>query len=143
MNLLLRLLFLILTTYGYVVENIVNASAEIAYRLYKDCSNEEVYSVCFKKKLITALERLGRIENVSLISGINLVRNPTVGWNHSEVNSNVLEQNLPRALDAKEDALSLMLLDTFFKYVGSRNMEISLPSFDVNVLIEEGNFFFK
>lgn len=139
MNLLLRLLFLNLTTYGLVIENIVNGSAQIAYKLYKDCNSEEVYSVCLKKKFITALDRLGQIENVPLFTGINLVRNPLVGWNYSVVNSKELDQNLPRAIDAKEDALTLVLMDKLFKYIGSRNIEIIFPRYDIKEFVDEGN----
>lgn len=141
MKFFLCILLLGTTAYGIVEEEFADDSARIAYRLYNDCSKDVGFSVCLKKKAITFLDRMGRMENVSLVSGINIVRNPAAECNDSVVNETDLEQTLPRALDAKEDALSVMLLDKLSNYVGSRTVEVSLPKFDVKGLVEEGKIF--
>lgn len=141
----LILCVLILSVIASVIadEELADSSARIAYKLYNDCSNEVGYSVCFKKKVITLLDRLGRMENVSLGIGINIVKKPYANSNESIMTEKDLDDTLPRAVDAKEDALSYMLLDKLFKYVGSRNLEVSLPKFDTQELVEEGEKLFN
>lgn len=140
MKLILCVLFLCATTYGLAEEGVADESARIAFKLYNDCTNDVGFSVCLKKKAITFLDRLGRMENVSVATGINIVRKPTANNNESVLTENELEQNLPRALDAREDALSVMLLDKLFSYMGSRNVEVSLPKFEVQEFVEEGKY---
>lgn len=141
MKLLLCVLFLSATAYGLAEEDVADESARIAFKLYNDCTNDIGFSVCLKKKAITLLDRLGRMENVSVTTGINIVRKPAAISNESAaLTENDLEQNLPRALDAKEDALSVMLVDKLFNYIGSRNVEVSLPKFEAQALVEEGQY---
>lgn len=139
MKLLLSVLFLSATAYAADEEDFADTSAQTAYTIYSECSNDVGFSVCLKKKAVTFLDRIGRMENVTLAPGVNIVLKPDANCNETVVNGDVLEQTLPRAIDAKEDALSYMLVDKFFKYVGSRNLELSLPKFDAEELIEEGN----
>lgn len=142
MKLPLFVLFFGATAYALAEEEFADSSARIAYKLYDECTNDVGFSVCLKKKAITVLDRLGRMENVSLGIGINVVSKPDANCNETAVTEKELEQQLPRALDAKEDALSYMLMDKLFKYIGSRNVEISLPKFDAQELVEEGNHSF-
>lgn len=142
MKLILCVLFLCSTAYGVAEEEFADSSARIAYKIYEDCTKDVGLSVCLKKKAITFLDRLGRMENVSLATGINIVIKPTANCNDSAVTENELEKTLPRAIDAKEDALSYMLMDKLFKFVGSRNLEVSLPKFEVQELVEEGDEIF-
>lgn len=141
MKLILCVLFLCATAYGVAEEEFADSSARIAFKIYKDCTNDVGFSVCLKKKAITFLDRIGRMENVSIATGINVVRKPNENCNDSAVTEADLEQTLPRALDAKEDALSYMLMDKLFKYVGSRSVEVSLPKFEIQELVEEGKYF--
>lgn len=126
---------------AFAEEELADSSARIAIKLYNDCNNDVGFSVCLKKKAISLLDRLGRMENVSLGAGINIVQRPDANCNESAVSEKDMEDNLPRALDAKEDALSYMLMDKLFNYVGSRRVELSLPKLDASELVEEGEDF--
>lgn len=123
---------LFLTATSVVICDTSYTGTQIVSRLYKDCNKEIGISVCLKKKLITLLDRLGRMENVTLVSGINIVRKQGVNISSAVVAQN----NLSRAV--KDDSLSYVLLDKFIKYIGSRNLEISFPMLDTEKLLEEG-----
>lgn len=121
-------------------EDTFSNSARVAFKLYEDCRSDVSLSVCFKKKAITFLDRLGRMENITLGTRIKILRRIDAEYNDTVVGDKELEQNLPREIDDKEDELTYTLMDKLFKYLGSRKLEISLPKLSAEGMVREGQY---
>lgn len=119
-----------------------NAGVRVAMKIYEDCSKEDGFSPCLKKKAITFLDRLGRMDKLQLTEGITVVRgesvpNDSVG---TVLTEDQLDKTLPRSSDARDEALNTMLMDKVTKFVNSRSLEITMPKFTASDLgIEEGS----
>ncbi|XP_060529011.1 uncharacterized protein LOC132703645 [Cylas formicarius] len=109
---------------------------KVALKLYEDCSHSDGFSPCLKKKALTILDRLGKMDKLSIIDGVTLVRAKDVREVDPPVTEEQLENTLPRGADARDEALTNMLFDRVGKIIGSRTVEVSLPK--VSDLIEEG-----
>ncbi|XP_055587921.1 uncharacterized protein LOC129740306 [Uranotaenia lowii] len=113
-------------------------------RVYDECSKAETgFSPCLKKRAITFIDRLSRVDSLAL-GDMKVVRNERSAA--AEVASKPLteaelEQTLPRGLEARDEALTNMLLDKVSSLFSSRTIQISLPRMSSEELgrgLEEG-----
>lgn len=130
---------LVLTVAGSVIasDSFDNMGVRIALRVYDECSNADGFSPCLKKKAITFLTRLARMDKFSLGEGIAVVRAddaPPVEEN--TITEDQLDKTLPRGVDAKDDALNTILMDKLTSFVSSRTLQVTLPKLDLGP--EEG-----
>ncbi|CAG9760723.1 unnamed protein product [Ceutorhynchus assimilis] len=102
-------------------------SAREALSLYKECSGSDGLSPCLKIKALDVISRLGRMEKIELFDG--LVVTGKSEENPDEPNLEQVEQTLPRALDAKNQALTEMMFNRIARMIGSKSIEISVPKF--------------
>lgn len=119
-------------------ESFDNIGVRIALRVYDECSKADGFSPCLKKKAITFLTRLGRMDKFSLGEGIAVVRTeeaPSIEEN--TITEDQLDKTLPRAVDAKDEALNTILLDKLTSFVSSRTLQVTLPKLDLG--LEEGS----
>lgn len=112
-------------------DNFEENSYRVALKVYDECSKGEFFA-CLKKKAIVMLDRLGRMEKISLAKGVTIVRAEDAVQEKSNVTGEELERNL-----SKEESLDEMLVEKFTGLVKSRKLEISLPKMVQN--LEEGN----
>ncbi|XP_050304359.1 uncharacterized protein LOC126741925 [Anthonomus grandis grandis] len=103
-------------------------------KIYDECSGRsDGFSSCLKKKAITVLDRVARMDKLPLMDGVALVKGPN--GVEPAVSENEIE-NLPRDIESQDDALNNMLADRVNNLLGSRTIEISMPQ--VSELLEEG-----
>lgn len=111
-------------------------------RVYDECSKaENGFTLCLKKRALTFIDRLSRVDSLSL-GDMKIVRNeraaPVEG---KPLTDSELEQSLPRGLEARDEALTTMLLDRIAGVFSSRTVQISLPKLSSEELgrgLEEG-----
>ncbi|XP_058463976.1 uncharacterized protein LOC131438158 [Malaya genurostris] len=112
-------------------------------RMYDECSKAEAgFSPCLKKRAITFIDRLSRVESLS-IGDMKVIRNErAAGVQDSKpLTENELEQSLPRGLEARDEALTNILLEKIAGVFSSRTIQISLPKLSSDELgrgLEEG-----
>lgn len=114
-------------------ESFESTGIRLALKIYDDCSKSDGFSQCLKKKAITFLDRLGRMDHFALAEGVVVSRANEV-TPETTLSEEQLEKTLPRASDAKDDALTNILLEKVSKFVGSRTIEITIPKMG----LEEG-----
>lgn len=131
-------------TVAFAAESFEDTSTRVALKVYEDCSATEDFYVCLKKKAITFLDRLGRAEKFSISDSVKIVRASDAPTPKEDLNEAKLDEILPRSIDAKNAALSDMLLEKISDFIGSRTIQISLPrSFpDDEDSAGEGNILF-
>jgi len=121
-----------------------NAGVRIALRVYDECSKADGFSPCLKKKAITFLTRLGRMDKFTLGEGVTVVRaedgapaaDPAA---ENAITEEQLEKSLPRAADARDSALDTMLMDKLTAFVSSRSIQVTLPKLSAEDFgMEEG-----
>lgn len=123
---------LILCASGTLTEdNFEENSYRVALKVYDECSKGDFFS-CLKKKAIVMLDRLGRMDKISIANGVTIVRAEGATEEKSNVTGEDLERNL-----SKEESLDEVLVEKLTRLVGSRRIEISLPKMLQN--LEEGN----
>lgn len=111
-------------------------------RVYDECSKSDSFSLCLKKKAVTFVDRLARMDKLSVLDGVTVVKSgeapqPII------LTEEQLENSLPRLLENKEQALDDMLLNKATTYLSSRTLQITLPQVDAQELgraISEGNY---
>ncbi|CAH1111147.1 unnamed protein product [Psylliodes chrysocephalus] len=119
-------------------DNFESSSVQLALKIYDDCSKMDGLSVCLKKKAVTFIDRLGRMDKLALSDGIVVHKTADAPKDGPAVTEDQLDQTLPRSSDAKDEALTEMLMDKIGNFVGSRSIEVALPKISVAELIEEG-----
>lgn len=118
-------------------------------RMYDDCNRaSDGFSICIKSKLITFLDRFAQIESISVADGVRVVRNepPPVAANSVDgvdVRDGVdnWQATLPRGLEARDDAMTEVLVQKAVRALSERTLKVELPSFsllDVGRGLEEG-----
>lgn len=115
-------------------ESFESTGIRLALKIYDDCSKSSGFSPCLKKKAITFLDRLSRMDHFSLAEGV-MVTKSTQTTPETTLTEEQLENTLPRASDAQDEALTNILLDKVSKFVGSRTIEVTIPK----LALEEGN----
>jgi len=117
-----------------------SAGIRIALRVYDECSKADGFSPCLKKKAITFVNRLARMDKLTLGEGINIVKaddapNPT----ENSITEDDIEKTLPRAADAQDAALDSMLMDKISSFISSRTLQVTMPKISASDLsFEEG-----
>lgn len=99
--------------------------------LYNECSHSEGLSPCLKMKALSLIDRVSRMEKISVLDGVVLTGKTEE--NPNEPSLEEVEKTLPRALDAKSQALTSMIFNRIAKMLGSKSIEISVPK-----LVESG-----
>lgn len=110
-------------------------------RVYDECSKADSFSLCLKKKAVTFMDRLARMDKLSVLDGVNVVKSEDVPQ-PTVLSEEQLENSLPRSLENKEEALDDMLVKKATTYLSSRTLQITLPQLDAQELgraINEGN----
>lgn len=115
-----------------------SASVRFILKIYDECVNSDGFSPCLKKKAVTFLDRVARMEKLPIMEGVTLVKGQDIALAEAQVAENEIEQNLPRSLEGQDEALNDMLSDRFNNLLGSRTIEISMPK--VSEMIEEGKW---
>ncbi|KAL9898257.1 osiris 8 [Glossina fuscipes fuscipes] len=102
----------------------------LVYRLYQQCSGENL-SVCLKVKLLTGLEKaLRSARNLKLIEGIQFVRSKSDDTETKIkpiLNEKDIEAVLPRALEAKEQTLNNMIFKRLANFLQDHTLQIKFP----------------
>ncbi|XP_066146143.1 keratin, type I cytoskeletal 10-like [Euwallacea fornicatus] len=105
--------------------NTYTGSLREVLNLYVECSHSEGLSPCLKMKALDLIDRVSRMQKIFLMDGVVIN-----GQTEEVPNAPTLEEeekNLPRALDAKNQALSSMLFTKIARMIGSKTIEVSLP----------------
>uniref|UniRef100_A0A182JFX5 Uncharacterized protein n=1 Tax=Anopheles atroparvus TaxID=41427 RepID=A0A182JFX5_ANOAO len=111
-------------------------------RVYDECSKAETgFSPCLKKRAITFIDRLSRVDALAL-GDMKIVRNERAAAEPSKpLTEAELEQSLPRGLEARDEALTNMLLEKVAGIFSSRTVQVTLPKLSSEELgrgLEEG-----
>lgn len=97
-----------------------NHSVRVALKVYDDCSKVDFFS-CLKKKAIVMLDRLSRMEKISLSDAVTIVKtaeaDPALNYSGEGLESN----------RSREGSLDEILFEKFTRLLGSRRIEIALP----------------
>lgn len=110
------------------------AGLRVVVRVLDDCINSDGFSTCLKKKALTFVNRLARMDKLPLTEGILILKVEASESNATETNA---ENSLPRA-DTTEDNLDNMLMDRIASYLGSRTLQVTMPK--LSELVEEGSY---
>ncbi|XP_075144512.1 osiris 8 [Haematobia irritans] len=100
----------------------------MVYRLYQQCAAENL-SVCLKVKLLTGLEKVQRsAKTLKIMEGIQFVKaDDTVEPAKPLMTETDIEANLPRALDAKEQVLTNMIVKNIAGFLQRHTLQIRFP----------------
>lgn len=116
-------------------------------RVYDECQKSEGgFVLCFKKKAVTFLDRIGRIDSINVSDGLKLTRSEGYPVDVARTISETdLEASLPRGLEARDEALTNMLLERVAKFFSGRTVQVQLPKVtpeEIGRGVEEGGWFF-
>lgn len=112
-------------------------------RIYDECQRAEGgIAMCLKKKAITFIDRVERIDVINVGDGVKVIglENAPMKTGRS-MSENELDQMLPRAFEDRDTTLNTMLADKLANYISGRKIQISLPQVTPNELgrgMEEG-----
>lgn len=112
-------------------------------RVYDECQKAEGgFPPCIKKKTISFIDRVTKIDAITIGDGVKLVRTEdSVTDQETAATQTDYEQSLPRGLEARDEALSLILFERISKFFNGRVLKINLPklsSDDIGRQLEEG-----
>lgn len=119
-------------------------------RMYEDCQRApDGFSICIKAKLITFLDRFALIDSFNVAEGVKVVRSSQDSPNavddkslkKSSKDKDDWEKTLPRGLEARDEAMTDVLVKKVVKVFSERTLRVELPSFsaiDVGRGLEEG-----
>ncbi|VEN34753.1 unnamed protein product [Callosobruchus maculatus] len=114
------------------------SGVRIALKIYDDCAKADGFSPCLKKKAITFLDRLSRMEKLTIADGVVLARAADATKDGLPITEEQLENTLPRSSDAKDDALNGLLMDKVSNFIGSRTVEVALPKITAEDFVGTG-----
>lgn len=122
-------------------EDVYNQGTRALLRVYDECNKAEFgLTSCLKKKAITFIDRVARFDSLAVNEGFKIVKNQ----NASEmkvISENELEKTLPRGLEARDEALTEMLIEKVASFVNGRTVQIEMPKMSTEELgrgLEEG-----
>lgn len=125
-------------------QEFMSPGVRAALRVYDECQRAEGgFSVCLKKKAITFIDRVTKVDAINIGEGVRVVRSadsPIVDVPKSIGED--LDKNLPRNAEARDETLSTMLADRVARFLSSRTVMVSLPKVSPDELgrsVEEGN----
>ena len=103
---------------------------KIAYKVYKDCSDQDL-SVCLKMKLLTALDRVGRVyKRMPILNEwVEIVKIEDNTIAASESSNTILKEadldaSLPRSIDDRESALNQMLIEKIVNFFQTHTFQV-------------------
>lgn len=102
---------------GRSSEESILGDLKVAYETYKDCSGGELAN-CLKLKLAKALNRVSQSEEVSLLSGVTVVKDKDAKI------ENEVEEAIPRGLD--ESSLDNLILDKIVGFMQSHTIQVNV-----------------
>lgn len=124
-------------------EDIYNQGTRAVLRVYEECNKAELgFTPCLKKKAITFIDRVARMDSLIVNDGFKVIKNDNAPTLEKPMNENELEQSLPRGLEARNDALTGLLVDRVSSFFNARTIQIALPNVSSEELgrgLEEGN----
>jgi Protein of unknown function (DUF1676) len=122
-------------------EDFYNQGTRALLRVYDECNKAEFgLTSCLKKKAITFIDRVGRLDSLTFTEGFKVVKNPNAVELKS-MSENELERTLPRGLEAREEILTGMLVDKVANFVSGRTLQVELPKVSTEEIgrgLEEG-----
>lgn len=122
-------------------DDLYNQGARALLRVYDECNRAEFgLSACLKKKAITIIDRVARMDSFAINEGFKVVKNENAP-EFKAVSENELEQTLPRAIEARDEVLTELLVDRISKFFNARTIQIELPKLSNDELgrsLEEG-----
>lgn len=113
-------------------------------RIYDECQRTEGgVAMCLKKKAVTFIDRVAKIDVINIGDGVKVVGvdGPGSAKTPKSISENDLDQMLPRALEDRDNYLNNMLTEKLAGYISGRKIQISLPqvtSSDIGRGLEEG-----
>ncbi|XP_018321603.1 DEAD-box ATP-dependent RNA helicase 7-like [Agrilus planipennis] len=122
----------------YSMDFLKTPEVRLAVKVLDECSRSDGFSLCMKKRALTVLDRLGRMDKFTLFQGLDLVRVDGVRTTDNTISEDQLEKSLPRSADEKETALNTMLMDKLTTLMNSRNLQFTMPIADDESGLEEG-----
>lgn len=140
-SLRLSCVVLVLVAAVGVHADVENVGVRAVLRVYDECSKAQGFGACLKKKAFVFVDRLARMEKISVADGVSVVRANDAPPSQKPMSDDELEKNLPRSLEARDAALSSMLLDKVSSYVSSRTLQITMPEItgkEISRSLEEG-----
>lgn len=130
-----------LVVVGSSAEDVYNQGTRALLRVYDECHKAEFgLTACLKKKAITFIDRVARLDSLTVNEGFKIVKNKNA-VDMKAVSENELEKNLPRGLEDREDALTELLVGKVASFVNGRTVQIELPKMSTEELgrgLEEG-----
>lgn len=122
-------------------EDIYNQGTRAVLRVYDECNKAEFgVTACLKKKAITFIDRVARLDSLAVNEGFKIVKNANA-QEMKVISENELEKTLPRGLEAREEALTELLVEKVASFVNGRTVQIELPKMSTEELgrgLEEG-----
>lgn len=139
MKCVIFVLFLALATTAFALEGLDYPGLRIALKVYDDCSRADGFTPCLKKKAVTFLDRLARMDKLSIADGVDIVKAADApATQETAISEEQLETTLPRAADAKDEALDNLLMEKVSSLIGSRTLQVSVPKIAEEFGLEEG-----
>ena len=126
---------------GSHAEDIYNQGTRALLRVYDECNKaDHGMTSCLKKKAITFIDRVGRLDSLPVNEGFKIVKNENA-IDTKVLSENELEKTLPRGLEARDEALTELLLEKVATFVNGRTIQLELPKMSTEELgrgLEEG-----
>lgn len=127
---------------GSSAEDIYNQGTRAMLRVYDECNKAEFgLTACLKKKAITFIDRVARLDSLAVNEGFKIVKNENAP-ELKVTSEHELEKTLPRGLEAREEALTELLVEKVASFVNGRTVQIELPKMSTEDLgrgLEEGS----
>lgn len=98
-----------------------NNGVRFGLKIYDECSKGE-FLPCLKKKAIVMMDRISRMEKISVVNGVTIMKALDTGLDAPNVTTDETERNRSQSVTLDE-----MLMEKFTRLVGSRKIEFSLP----------------
>ncbi|XP_055677156.1 uncharacterized protein LOC129786282 [Lutzomyia longipalpis] len=124
-------------------QEFMSPGVRAAIRVYDECQRAEAgFSVCLKKKAITFIDRVTKVDAINVGEGVRIVRSadsPVVDVPKSLGED--LEKSLPRNAEARDEALTTLLADRVARFLSSRTVMVTLPKVspdEIGRSVEEG-----
>jgi Protein of unknown function (DUF1676) len=122
-------------------DDVYNQGARALLRVYDECNRAEYgLSACLKKKAITIIDRVARMDTFAVNEGFKVVKNKNAPES-KPLSENELEKTLPRAIEARDEVLTELLVERISKFFNARTIQIEFPKLSNEELgrsLEEG-----
>lgn len=142
---------LLFVTITFAEEEQQSPGVRAVFRVLDDCQKSDGgFLLCIKKKSITFIDRIGKIDAIAIGDGLKVIRSEGSPAPLKALSETELEQSLPRGLEDRDEALTIMLVERVANLFSGRKVQINLPVLSSQELgrgIEEGSlnysFFFR